>query len=236
VDDGDVLNYVTWVMKLTRGKLLQQDDWTDWQEPEYLQLDQYDTQGMFGNPVAPTDKDVIFHLVWTYAVKAVDGHKKARCVCDGSTCSGMVRVLAETYANCIDQTSARLFYAVAAAENLLVFGADVSNAFAEALPQNKDSSFALIRHSQSGGSNIKICCQFPQVMSSLFSPQCRDTLNLHVSGRNMPTKFSGKSGSHQPYTNHVSIRETLMDNGYSSCNKSMTLPLLHLMLTHQISS
>jgi hypothetical protein len=121
-------------MKLTRGKLLQQDDWTDWQEPEYLQLDQYDTQGMFGNPVAPTDKDVIFHLVWTYAVKAVGGHKKARCVCDGSTCSGMVHVLAETYANCVNQMSACLFYAVAAAENLLVFGADVSNAFAEAPP------------------------------------------------------------------------------------------------------
>ena len=31
-------------------------------------------------------------------------------------------------------TRARLFYAVAAAENHLVFGADVSNAFAEAPP------------------------------------------------------------------------------------------------------
>ena len=46
----------------------------------------------------------------------------------------MVRILAETYANCVDQTSARLFYAVAAAENLLVLGADVSNAFANAPP------------------------------------------------------------------------------------------------------
>jgi hypothetical protein len=46
----------------------------------------------------------------------------------------MVRVLAETYANCVDQTSACLFYAVAAAENLLVYGADVSYAFAEAPP------------------------------------------------------------------------------------------------------
>jgi hypothetical protein len=134
VDNGNVLNYVTWVMNLTRGKLLQQEDWTDWQESEYLQLDQYDTQGMFGNPVAPSDEDTIFHLLWTYAIKAVDGRKKARCVCDGSTRSGMVCVLAETYANCVDQTSAGLFYAVAAAENLLVFGADVSNAFAKAPP------------------------------------------------------------------------------------------------------
>ncbi len=43
-------------------------------------------------------------------------------------------MLDETYANCVDQTSSRLFYAIAAVENLLIFGADVSNAFAEALP------------------------------------------------------------------------------------------------------
>jgi hypothetical protein len=72
-------------MKLTRGKHLQQDDWTDWQDSEYLQLDQYNTQEMFGTPVAPIEDDAIFHLVWTYVVKTVDGHKKAWCVCDGST-------------------------------------------------------------------------------------------------------------------------------------------------------
>jgi len=102
VEDGDVLNYVTRVMKLTHGKLIQQNDWKDWQDSEYLQLNQYDAQGMFGPPVVASEKDAIFHLVWTYAVKAVDGRKKARCVCDGSTRSGMVRVLAETYANCVD--------------------------------------------------------------------------------------------------------------------------------------
>jgi hypothetical protein len=89
---------------------------------------------MFGEPVAVTQEDAVFHLVWTYAIKAVDGRKKARCVCDGSARSGMVRILAETYANCVDQTSSRLFYAISAAENMLIFGADVSNAFAEAPP------------------------------------------------------------------------------------------------------
>ena len=121
-------------MRLTRGKLLKQDDWSDWQGSEYLQLNQYDAQGMFGEPVAMSEEDAVFHLVWTYAIKAVDGRKKARCVCDGSTRSGMVRILAETYANCVDQTSSRLFYAICAAENMLIFGADVSNAFAEAPP------------------------------------------------------------------------------------------------------
>jgi hypothetical protein len=88
---------------------------------------------MFGNPVA-ADSDAMFHLIWTYNIKAVDGRKKAQCICDGSTCSGQVLMLAKTYANCVEQTSARLFYIVAAAENLLVFGANVSNAFAEAPP------------------------------------------------------------------------------------------------------
>ncbi len=134
VESGDVLNYVTRVMRLTRGKLTQQDDWSDWQHSEYLQLDQYDKQGMSGVPVPMKEQDVVFHLVWTYAIKAVGGRKKARCACDGSTRSGMVRVLDETYTNCVDQTSSRLFYAISAAENLLIFGADVSNTFAEAPP------------------------------------------------------------------------------------------------------
>ena len=39
VNSGDVLNCTTRVMKLTRGKLLRQDDWREWQDSEYLQLD-----------------------------------------------------------------------------------------------------------------------------------------------------------------------------------------------------
>jgi hypothetical protein len=34
----------------------------------------------------------------------------------------------------VDQTSARIFFAVTVAENLIIFGADISNAFAEAPP------------------------------------------------------------------------------------------------------
>jgi len=51
IDSWEVLNVVTRVMRLTRGKLLKQHDWEEWQESKFLQLDQYDTQGMFGLPV-----------------------------------------------------------------------------------------------------------------------------------------------------------------------------------------
>jgi hypothetical protein len=131
---GDVQNVVTKVMKLTQGKLMKQDDWTEWNESEHLQLDQYDKQFMFGEPVIAEDDSAIFHLVWTYVVKELDGRKKACCVCNGSSCSGQVQVLDHTYANCVNRTSSRIFYAISAAKNMLVYGADVSNAFAEALP------------------------------------------------------------------------------------------------------
>ena len=121
-------------MRLTRGKLLKQPDWDEWQASEYLQLDQYDAQGMFGQPVPMVEDMSVFHSVWTYAIKALDARKKARWTCDGSPRSGQAKILDETYVNCVDQTSSRLFYAVSAAENLLIYCADVSNAFAEAPP------------------------------------------------------------------------------------------------------
>ena len=89
---------------------------------------------MFGSPVLISNGNAVFNLVWTYAIKEVHGCKKARCTCDGSTRGGQVRVLDYTYANSPDHTCLRLFYAIAAAEDLVLYGADVSNAFAEAPP------------------------------------------------------------------------------------------------------
>ncbi len=68
---------MTRVMQLTRGCLLKQDNWTKWQDLEYLQLDQYNKQTMFGKPVAMEKDDTVFHLVGTYNIKALDGRKKA---------------------------------------------------------------------------------------------------------------------------------------------------------------
>jgi hypothetical protein len=39
-----------------------------------------------------------------------------------------------THANCIDHTASQLFYGISVAENLLIYGADIGNAFAEAPP------------------------------------------------------------------------------------------------------
>ena len=66
-----------------------------------------------------SSEDAVFNLVWTYVIKdEVDKQKKAWCTCDGLPPSGQVRVLDYTYPNCVYQTSARIFFAVSAAENL----------------------------------------------------------------------------------------------------------------------
>ena len=121
-------------MKLTRGKLLKGPDWDEWQSSEYLQLNQYHTQGMFGTLLLVDDDTAVFHTVWTYGIKALDDRKKTRMVCNGSLRAGQAHVLHKTYANCFNQTSSCMFYAIVAMENLLIYGAHVSNAFAEAPP------------------------------------------------------------------------------------------------------
>ena len=87
---------------------------------------------MLGEPIKVAPKESVFNLVWTYAVKEIDQHKKPCCVYDGLTRSGTIRILDYTYANCMDHTSSRLFYTASAAENLLIYGADVSNTFGKA--------------------------------------------------------------------------------------------------------
>ncbi len=64
-------------MHLTCGCLLKQENWSDWQRSEYLQLNQYVDQGCFGAPTLVEKDNAVFHLVWTYKIKAVDGQKKA---------------------------------------------------------------------------------------------------------------------------------------------------------------
>ncbi len=77
VDDGGVLNVATRVMKLNCGKLIKQPDWDKWLVSEHLQLDQYDAQGMFGDPTMVDSDAAVFRTVWTYAIKALDGRYKA---------------------------------------------------------------------------------------------------------------------------------------------------------------
>jgi deoxyuridine 5'-triphosphate nucleotidohydrolase len=119
--------------KLTRRYLEKQIDWTDWKESERKQLQQYEDQETFGKPTPYKKGTNLLNLIWTYNIKD-DGRKKARCVCNGSPKQKGTITLGETYAASLDQSGSRVFWAAAALKNMIVIGADASNAFAEAPP------------------------------------------------------------------------------------------------------
>ena len=132
-DDGECRSLISNATRLTRGKLMKQPDWEEWRTAEKLQWDQYEEQGMLGTPIPLPNGTARFNIVWQYGIKH-DGRKKARATCDGSSRGNVVRVHDHTYAGTPDHIGQRIFFAACAAENLVIYGSDASNAFAEASP------------------------------------------------------------------------------------------------------
>ena len=133
--DPKVIHKAQSETKLTRRLLRQQSDWDEWKESEKVQLDLYEQQGMFGKPGSlPTNGEYnVLPMIWSYLIKTC-GRKKARCVANGAPHLKGSVTLANTYAACLEQTGARIFWSLSALHNRKVYGADASNAFAEAPP------------------------------------------------------------------------------------------------------
>jgi hypothetical protein len=88
---------------------------------------------MFGTPIARPPKATVLPFVWTYLFK--DGIKpKARGTCNGGKRYGKAVTLAHTYATCVEQPGARIFWSLSALHGMTALGADAGNAFAEAPP------------------------------------------------------------------------------------------------------
>mmetsp|Transcript_10383 Transcript_10383/g.14952 ORF Transcript_10383/g.14952 Transcript_10383/m.14952 type:complete len:1434 (-) Transcript_10383:2326-6627(-) len=115
----------------TKKQIMQRDDWTEWEDGQFKQLDMYWNQGMFSNPLPLPKNSNALRMLWRFNLKAC-GTKKSRMVCNGSPNQKGTVTLGHTYANALDAASERLFWAIVANEGLIAIGADVSNAFAEA--------------------------------------------------------------------------------------------------------
>jgi hypothetical protein len=119
--------------RLRRNNLLSSPTWPAWQDAEFLQLDNYHAQGMFGDPIIPPSASAIFHWVWIYSIKTQENNrKKARAVCDVSTRGGAAHGTGHTYAATPDMIDFLLQLAISALRGYTVYHSDVSNAFAEA--------------------------------------------------------------------------------------------------------
>ena len=117
--------------KLTRRYLQTLNNWHKWRDAENIQLDLYSNQDMFKEPIPAAKQANILFLLWAYKLKD-DGTYKARCVCNGSPNQKGTVTLYHTFAACLEQPGARVFWGAAAVKNMIVIGADASNAFAEA--------------------------------------------------------------------------------------------------------
>jgi dUTP pyrophosphatase len=117
--------------RLTRTKLKNTKEWEKWKQSEWKQLDQYWGQKMFGDPCPLPPNANVLGLLWYYNIKD-DGTLKARMVCNGRPSDKNTVIFGYTYAKSLDHVGSRVFWATAAAKNLIVRGADASNAFAEA--------------------------------------------------------------------------------------------------------
>jgi len=79
----------------------------------------------------------ILWIHWTFAVKD-DSTRKARATMDGSKrAAPWLCEAVKTYASCIDQSSMKLFFALAAVHNKIVIIADMTNAYQQSPPPTK---------------------------------------------------------------------------------------------------
>jgi len=125
--------------QFTRSTLKKLDEWGEWKDAEWKQLDSMVTDNMFGSPVSCSDlnRDTqydIMRVVWSYLVKLHTQKKKGRVCGDGRPLRPAKKCLQKTYAACASMTGIRLLLAIAAYENRVVMATDAVNAYAQSGP------------------------------------------------------------------------------------------------------
>jgi hypothetical protein len=118
----------------TRRKLKRLPTSPEWQQGEFKQLDRMRDLNMFGAPVPPPPNAIVLRMHWQYQIKR-SGERRSRSCCDGSPrAAPMLHQVASTYASCVEQPVQRLFFALAAANDMKVYGGDATDAFAHSPP------------------------------------------------------------------------------------------------------
>jgi hypothetical protein len=124
--------------KFNRHSLQKQSDWPEWRDSKWVQLENYDKQGMFGTPCTAPINASIFFWVWLYSIKPHENNrKKVRGVCDGSTRGGKTMIHGATYAPTPQHIYFRIRISITTTLGLFLWHADVLNAFAEANRQKQ---------------------------------------------------------------------------------------------------
>jgi hypothetical protein len=118
--------------QFTRKQLIQRDDFHLWLEAEYKQLDTHESDGMFG-PLCPRPQNsIVLRSIWSYMMKW-DGTLKARNCSDGRPLrDAHYHHLEAVYTACVSQVGVKIFFALSALLNYVIYDLDAVNAFGQA--------------------------------------------------------------------------------------------------------
>ena len=106
-------------------------------EDERKQLNQMHFLQMNGPPTPRPRNNIVLRPCWQYHIKRNDIHRSRNC-CDRSPCAfPVLHVLATTYSSCVEQLIQRLFFALAAAQGLKIYGGNAQDTFAHSPPHKK---------------------------------------------------------------------------------------------------
>jgi hypothetical protein len=111
---------------------MQCPDADQWKAAEFKQLDTHAVDKMYGQPCPRPKFAIVLHSIWTYSEKA-DGTKKARQCMDGRPLRDeKFRRIEAIYTACISQVGTKIFIAICALMNFIIYDLDAVNAFGQA--------------------------------------------------------------------------------------------------------
>jgi hypothetical protein len=118
--------------QFTRRQLKTRDDFDQWLDAEFKQLDRHEADGMFGEPCPRPYLAIVLRSIWSYMIKW-DGTRKARHCCDGRPLrDDRFRRLESIYTACISQVGMKIFISLVALLNYVIIDLDAVNAYGQA--------------------------------------------------------------------------------------------------------
>jgi hypothetical protein len=195
----------------TRRKLKTLPTWDLWHLAETKQLDQFERLGMYGKPCLPPPGAIILRSHWQYRVKT-SGKRRSRQCCDGSArAAPRLHAMAQTYASCIEQPVFRLFLALSASLNYLIYGGDAQDAFAHS-PAPTVPTFVSIDDAYSDwyfdkyGIRLARGLVLPVLHALQGHPEAARLWELHINAILTDPEFGFKSTTHEKNIYHATIK------------------------------
>ena len=104
---------------------------------------------MYGEPQALPEQDeddpyVVLRSHWQHAVKRCGTRRSRQCVDGSRRAAPILHVLADSYSSCVNQPVQRLFMAISALKNNLLFGGDARDACAHAWANFSQRTFVRV--------------------------------------------------------------------------------------------